>query len=52
MGLLTAAATMVDISGGLIEMHFSFFVIIVALTLYEDWLPFLLAVASFSSTTG
>jgi diguanylate cyclase (GGDEF)-like protein len=44
MGLLTGAATLVDISGGLIEMHFTFFVIIVVLTLYETWLPFLLAV--------
>lgn len=30
--------------GGLIEMHFSFFVVIVVLTLYKDWLVFLLAV--------
>ncbi|HEY1510624.1 MAG TPA: diguanylate cyclase [Solirubrobacteraceae bacterium] len=45
MGLLTAAASLVDISGGLIEMHFSFFVVVVLLTLYEDWVPFLLAVA-------
>ena len=44
LGLLTGAATLVDISGGLIEMHFSFFVIVVVLTLYEEWLPFLLAV--------
>jgi diguanylate cyclase (GGDEF)-like protein len=45
MGLLTGAATLVDISGGLTEMHFTFFVIVVVLTLYEEWLPFLLAVA-------
>ena len=45
MGLLTGSATLVDISGGLIEMHFSFFVVVVVLTLYEDWVPFLLAVA-------
>ncbi len=45
MGLLTGSATMVDISGGLTEMHFSFFVVIMMLTLYEDWVPFLLAVA-------
>jgi diguanylate cyclase (GGDEF)-like protein len=45
LGLLTGAATLVDISGGLTEMHFTFFVIIVVLTLYEEWLPFLLAVA-------
>jgi len=45
MGLLTGSATLVDISGGLIEMHFSFFVAVIVLTLYEDWVPFLLAVA-------
>jgi diguanylate cyclase (GGDEF)-like protein len=45
MGLLTGAASLVDISGGLTEMHFSFFVVILVLTLYEDWAPFLLAVA-------
>jgi diguanylate cyclase (GGDEF)-like protein len=45
LGLLTVAAALVHISGGFIEMHFAFFVFIVALTLYEDWLPFLLAVA-------
>jgi len=45
MGLLTGSAALVDISGGLTEMHFSFFVVIVVLTLYEDWVPFLVAVA-------
>jgi diguanylate cyclase (GGDEF)-like protein len=45
MGLLTASASLIDISGGLLEMHFTFFVVIVILTLYEDWVPFLLAVA-------
>ncbi len=45
MGLLTGSAALVDISRGLIEMHFSFFVVIVVLTLYEDWVPFLVAVA-------
>ena len=45
VGLLTVAALLVHLTGGLIEAHFMFFVVIVALTLYEDWLPFLLAVA-------
>jgi diguanylate cyclase (GGDEF)-like protein len=44
-GLLTVAALGVHISGGVIEAHFSFFVIVVVLTLYEDWTVFLLAVA-------
>ncbi len=44
LGLLTACALAVHISGGLIEAHFYFFVVIILLTLYEDWLPFGLAV--------
>jgi signal transduction histidine kinase len=44
LGLLTAAALGVHISDGLIEAHFSFFVVVILLTLYEDWWPFLLAV--------
>jgi diguanylate cyclase (GGDEF)-like protein len=44
LGFMTAASLAVHISGGVIEAHFYFFVAIVALTLYEDWLPFLLAV--------
>jgi diguanylate cyclase (GGDEF)-like protein len=43
LGLLTGAALVVHVTGGLIEAHFLFFVVIVALTLYEAWLPFLLA---------
>jgi diguanylate cyclase (GGDEF)-like protein len=45
LGLLTSAALAVHDSGGLIETHFYFFVLIIVLTLYEDWMPFLLAVA-------
>ncbi|HEY1360520.1 MAG TPA: EAL domain-containing protein [Thermoleophilaceae bacterium] len=45
LGLLTASALAVHISGGVIEAHFYFFVVIILLTLYEDWLPFGLAVA-------
>jgi signal transduction histidine kinase len=44
LGLLSSAALLVHSSGGVIEAHFHFFVVIIVLTLYEDWLPFLLAV--------
>src|SRR3954451_16766068 len=44
LGLLTASAVAIHLSGGVIEAHFFFFVMIVLLTLYEDWLPFGLAV--------
>jgi diguanylate cyclase (GGDEF)-like protein len=43
LGLLGAAAMMIHASGGLVVLHFYFFVIIIVLTLYEDWMPFLLA---------
>jgi hypothetical protein len=45
LALLTVCALLIHMSGGLIEMHFTFFVVIVALTLYEDWTVFLLAIA-------
>jgi diguanylate cyclase (GGDEF)-like protein len=45
LGLLAAAALLVQASGGLIESHFYFFVVIIVLTLYEAWMPFLMAVA-------
>jgi PAS domain S-box-containing protein len=45
LSFLTGAAIAVHSAHGLTEAHFYFFVVIVALTLYEDWVPFLLAVA-------
>jgi diguanylate cyclase (GGDEF)-like protein/PAS domain S-box-containing protein len=44
-GLLTASAVLVNAWDGQIEGHFHFFVMIAVLALYEDWLPFGLAVA-------
>lgn len=43
VGLVTASAVLVHFSEGLIEAHFHFFVVILLLTLYEDWIPFLIA---------
>ena len=45
VGLLTASALLVHFSGGVIEMHFHFFVMVAAITLYQAWLPFLVAIA-------
>jgi diguanylate cyclase (GGDEF)-like protein len=45
LGLLTSSAMLVHICEGLTEAHFHFFVMISVLTLYEDWMPFLVAVA-------
>jgi signal transduction histidine kinase len=43
IGLITASAVLVHISGGSIEMHFHFFFALGVLTLYQDWFPFLVA---------
>jgi len=43
-GLLTASALLVHFSGGVIEMHFHFFVIVAAVTLYQAWVPFIVAI--------
>ena len=45
VGLLTSSAILVHLWEGAIEAHFHFFVMIPVLALYEDWIPFLLAVA-------
>jgi diguanylate cyclase (GGDEF)-like protein/PAS domain S-box-containing protein len=44
LGLLTASAVLVHLSGGVIEMHFHFFVMVGVVTLYQDWAPFLVAI--------
>jgi diguanylate cyclase (GGDEF)-like protein/PAS domain S-box-containing protein len=44
-GLVSSSAFLVHLSGGYIEAHFHFFVVIVLITLYEDWVPLLIAAA-------
>jgi diguanylate cyclase (GGDEF)-like protein len=44
-GLMTASAVLVHLSGGLIEAHFHFFVMLFVITFYQDWFAFLLAIA-------
>src|SRR3954449_12161360 len=43
LGLLSCSALLSHFSGGYIETHFHFFLVIIVLGLYEDWLPFGLA---------
>ena len=45
LGLITGCALLVHIWHGRIEAHFLFFVTIVVLAMYEDWVPFLVAFA-------
>ena len=43
LGLVASSAILVHLSGGLIEMHFHFFVVVGIISLYQDWIPFLLS---------
>ena len=43
-GLMSSSAVLVHLSGGYIEAHFHFFVMLGVIFLYEDWLPYVLAV--------
>jgi PAS domain S-box-containing protein len=43
-GLMSSSAILVHLSGGFIELHFHFFVMLVFLALLQDWIPYLLAV--------
>ena len=44
LALLSASAFLVHLSGGYIEMHFHFFVALGIIALYQDWVPFLVAI--------
>ncbi|MCB0196348.1 MAG: PAS domain S-box protein [Anaerolineae bacterium] len=44
LGLITASALFIHLSGGYIEAHFHFFVMLAVIVLYQDWFPFLVAI--------
>ena len=44
VGLLTSSAVLVHLFDGRIEMHFSYFIMVGVVTLYQDWLPLLVAI--------
>lgn len=44
-GLVSASALFVHLSGGYVEAHFHFFVMIGVISLYQEWLPFIIAIA-------
>src|SRR6266545_2280819 len=43
-GLIAASAILVHLSGGYIEFHFHFFVMVGLMALYQEWAPFLVAI--------
>lgn len=44
IGLITSSAVLVQFSHGYIEAHFHFFVMLAVITIYEDWVPYLVAI--------
>jgi len=44
-GLVASSGVLVHLSNGVVEMHFHYFVVVVILSLYEDWIPFLVAIS-------
>jgi signal transduction histidine kinase len=44
LGLVSSSAILVHLSGGYIEFHFHFFVMIVFLAFYQEWIPFGVAI--------
>jgi diguanylate cyclase (GGDEF)-like protein/PAS domain S-box-containing protein len=45
LALLTSSAVLVHMSGGHIEAHFHFFVMVTVLACYEEWVPYGLGIA-------
>lgn len=43
-GLLSCSAVLVHLSGGYIEFHFHYFIMLSIIALYQDWTAFLLAI--------
>ena len=45
LGLMVGADVLVHVGGGLTDLHIWFYVILALVALYQNWIPFLLAVA-------
>ncbi len=45
LSLFSSAAVLIHLSGGLIELHFHFFVMVAVIALYQSWTPFLLGLS-------
>jgi PAS domain S-box-containing protein len=44
LSLVASSAVLVQFSSGYIEAHFHFFVMLAVIAIYQDWVPFLLAI--------
>ena len=52
LGILVSSSMMVHFTDGLIESHFTYFVVLPVIALYHDWRPFLLSVLFVAVTHG
>ncbi|MFC7097378.1 methyl-accepting chemotaxis protein [Halobaculum marinum] len=50
LGLMASSTFLVRFSGGFIEAHFHFFVVMAVVALYEDWVPFALGLVYVSGS--
>ena len=44
LALVVSSSVLVQFSGGHIEAHFHFFIVVALVALYQDWTPFLLTI--------
>ncbi|MHB1261980.1 MAG: ATP-binding protein [Thermoplasmatota archaeon] len=44
VALATCSAILVQFSGGYIEAHFHYFIVVALVALYQDWIPFIVAI--------
>ena len=51
-GLIASSAVLVHLSGGYVEMHFHFFIMLAVIALYQEWLPFLFSIAFVAAHHG
>jgi PAS domain S-box-containing protein len=52
LALVTSSAILVQFSGGAIEAHFHYFIVVALIALYQDWVPFLLAILYVAAEHG
>jgi len=45
VGLVTSSVILVHLSGGYIELHFHFFVMVALMAIYQKWMPFVVSIA-------
>jgi len=51
-GLITSSAILTHLSGGYIEFHFHFFIMLALIAIYQEWFPFLLSILYVAGQHG